>query len=178
MGGHVLQRASVDGGLKPYVSAQRGLYKHYHRHHYAKILAALVRPTGPPALDPAPKLCGNQQRDQAARRVLGAPLHDVAELADALVGPLCWRRGKPRPADKLRARIMQADNTMNKLPICRSCVHTLVSNDTSVKNPTKIYSKHTAMLYGPSCVLTTVVQVPVRPLVSTEAFAHRLTPMY
>ena len=28
MGGHVLQRASVDDGLKPYVSAQRGSNKH------------------------------------------------------------------------------------------------------------------------------------------------------
>ena len=28
LGGHVLQRASVDDGLKPYVSAQRGSNKH------------------------------------------------------------------------------------------------------------------------------------------------------
>ena len=28
LGGHMLQRASVDDGLKPYVSAQRGSNKH------------------------------------------------------------------------------------------------------------------------------------------------------
>ena len=28
LGGHVLQRASVDDGLKPYVSVQRGSNKH------------------------------------------------------------------------------------------------------------------------------------------------------